>query len=158
YREVNPGLFTIITFPFLFAIMFGDLGHGFLVTLIALYLCLRERELERTLKDEMARLVFDGRYILLLMGLFSIYTGLLYNDLFSRAMWLFESGWKWPATTGNATVEAVFSHVYPIGIDPAWRGAENALIFTNSYKMKMAVILGVTQMTFGIVLSAYNHR
>ena len=47
YREVNPGLYTIITFPFLFAVMFGDAGHGLIVTLFAAYLCLKEETLKK---------------------------------------------------------------------------------------------------------------
>ncbi|KAG7232033.1 hypothetical protein CRUP_007496 [Coryphaenoides rupestris] len=45
YREINPAPYTIITFPFLFAVMFGDMGHGLLMTCIALYLVIRESRL-----------------------------------------------------------------------------------------------------------------
>ncbi|XP_071780815.1 V-type proton ATPase 116 kDa subunit a isoform X15 [Centroberyx gerrardi] len=45
YREINPAPYTIITFPFLFAVMFGDMGHGALMTAAALYLVIRESRL-----------------------------------------------------------------------------------------------------------------
>lgn len=47
YQEVNPGLFTVITFPFLFAVMFGDLGHGFLAFAVGTYMCLWEKKLAK---------------------------------------------------------------------------------------------------------------
>ncbi|EDO28296.1 predicted protein, partial [Nematostella vectensis] len=39
-------LYTIITFPFLFAVMFGDCGHGFIMAMFALYLVLKEDKLK----------------------------------------------------------------------------------------------------------------
>jgi len=45
YREVNPTVFTIMTFPFLFAVMFGDLGHGILMLMFALFLVIKEKAL-----------------------------------------------------------------------------------------------------------------
>ena len=43
---------------------------------------------------------------------------------------------------------------YPFGMDPAWKYAQNGLQYNNSLKMKMSVIFGVIQMSFGILLKA----
>ena len=39
--------------------------------------------------------------------------------------------------------------IYAIGFDPIWNVSINNLQFYNSYKMKLAVIIGVLQMLFG---------
>ena len=43
--------FTVITFPFLFSVMFGDCGHGLLMFLAALCMVVMERQLERHRTD-----------------------------------------------------------------------------------------------------------
>uniref|UniRef100_A0A8C1R5M6 V-type proton ATPase subunit a n=1 Tax=Cyprinus carpio TaxID=7962 RepID=A0A8C1R5M6_CYPCA len=170
YREVNPAPYTIITFPFLFAVMFGDLGHGIIMALFALWMVLYEndRKLKKT-RNEIWNIFFEGRYIILLMGIFSVYTGLIYNDCFSKSLNLFGSGWNvramydhggWKSNSFLAldpNVTGVFNGPYPLGIDPIWNLASNRLTFLNSYKMKMSVIVGIIHMTFGVVLGVFNH-
>ncbi|RMJ24730.1 Vacuolar ATP synthase [Aspergillus sp. HF37] len=161
YSEVNPGLYTIVTFPFLFAVMFGDLGHGFLMALAAFAMIFWERKLQKTKLDELTAMAFYGRYIMLLMGLFSMYTGFIYNDIFSRSMNVFPSQWKWPDDIKpNEGVEATLKdgYRYPIGLDYNWHEAENSLLFTNSMKMKMSVLLGWAHMTYALCLQLVNGR
>uniref|UniRef100_U3IGT6 V-type proton ATPase subunit a n=1 Tax=Anas platyrhynchos platyrhynchos TaxID=8840 RepID=U3IGT6_ANAPP len=175
YREINPAPYTIITFPFLFAVMFGDFGHGILMTLIAVWMVFREsRILSQKSDNEMFNTVFSGRYIILLMGLFSTYTGLIYNDCFSKSLNMFGSSWSvrpmftkgnWsdallettPLLQLNPAIPGVFGGPYPFGIDPIWNIATNKLAFLNSFKMKMSVILGIIHMLFGVTLSLLNH-
>nr|XP_044993270.1 V-type proton ATPase 116 kDa subunit a3 [Jaculus jaculus] len=175
YQEVNPAPYTIITFPFLFAVMFGDVGHGLLMFLFALAMVLMEnRPAVKAAQNEIWQTFFGGRYLLLLMGLFSIYTGFIYNECFSRATTIFPSGWSvaamanqsgWsdkylsqhPVLTLDPNIPGVFLGPYPFGIDPVWSLASNHLSFLNSFKMKMSVILGVTHMAFGVFLSIFNH-
>lgn len=163
YKEVNPGLFTCITFPFLFAVMFGDIGHGAFVALIGLYLVWYEKRLEKQMSsNEIGSTVFGGRYIILLMGLFAVFVGFMYNDIFSLPVYLGESGWDIEINHGkNKTDDSFvsnFKFAYAFGIDPAWRLAENSLLFLNSYKMKMSIVLGVIHMSFGIFLTVYNSK
>ncbi|XP_053116517.1 V-type proton ATPase 116 kDa subunit a 1 isoform X5 [Hemicordylus capensis] len=175
YREINPAPYTIITFPFLFAVMFGDLGHGILMTLFAVWMVVREsRILSQKSDNEMFSMIFSGRYIILLMGSFSIYTGLIYNDCFSKSLNMFGSSWSVRPmfTKGNWTeellrevpvlqvdpdIDGVFGGAYPFGIDPIWNIATNKLTFLNSFKMKMSIILGIVHMIFGVTLSLLNH-
>lgn len=175
YREVNPAVYTIITFPFLFAVMFGDVGHGLLMTLAALWMVLEEKDPKLNKNNnEIWKMMFGGRYLILLMGLFSIYTGAIYNECFSRGLTTFSSSWHvgpmfeknlWNASvlagnqylTMDPNQTGVFTGPYPFGIDPVWGMANNKLTFLNSYKMKMSVIIGIIHMTFGVSLSFFNY-
>uniref|UniRef100_A0A914RQB2 V-type proton ATPase subunit a n=1 Tax=Parascaris equorum TaxID=6256 RepID=A0A914RQB2_PAREQ len=75
---------TIITFPFIFAVMFGDAGHGLIMFLCALMFVIFEKKLEALkIRDEIFNTFFGGRYVILLMGIFSVYTGLIYNDIYA---------------------------------------------------------------------------
>lgn len=97
YREVNPAPWTIISFPFLFAVMFGDSGHGIIMLIAAsAFLIYEKKIIDAKIKDEIFNTFFGGRYVVFLMSLFSIYTGLLYNDIYSKSIDIFGSGWKVP--------------------------------------------------------------
>lgn len=159
YTEANPGLYTVVTFPFMFAVMFGDFGHGSLMTLCAAAMIFWERKLQKTKLDELTYMAFYGRYIMLMMGLFSMYTGIIYNDIFSKAFTIFPSQWQWPDNIEKGqAVQATLKDGYrfPIGLDWNWHEAENSLLFTNSLKMKMSIILGWAHVSEGL-LSHLGH-
>lgn len=150
YREINPAFFCIVTFPFLFGVMFGDIGHGLILFLFATYLCLFKESIEKS--ESFLKMVLKGRYLLLLMGFFGFFCGLMYNDFLSVPLDFTTCYQK--VSEGPAKQKE--NCVYSFGLDPKWYSADNELTFINSMKMKLSVILGVAHMAFGIILKGFN--
>lgn len=66
------------------------------------------------------------------MGLFSMYTGFIYNDLFSKSINLFGSHWHTNYNVStvmsnknlqiNPSLSSDYDQVpYPVGLDPVWQ-------------------------------------
>merc|ERR1740121_1534968 len=100
-----------------------------------------------------------------MMSIFAIYAGFLYNDFVSLGMNVFGTR----RATNDKETDPIQNYYplydvkneggpgpVPIGIDPAWAGAQNELLFMNSLKMKMAVCFGVAQMLVGVLLKWAN--
>ncbi|KAH0890146.1 LOW QUALITY PROTEIN: hypothetical protein HID58_052575, partial [Brassica napus] len=133
YQEANPAVYSVVTYPFLFA----KLGS-------------------------FMEMLFGGRYVILLMALFSIYCGLIYNEFFSVPFHIFGgSAYKCRDTTCSDAYTAglvKYRDPYPFGVDPSWRGSRSELPYLNSLKMKMSILLGIAQMNLGLILSFFNAR
>lgn len=111
--------------------MFGDCGHAVIMFAFALWLVLKEKQIAaQKNKSEIFVLFFEGRYIVLLMGMFSFYTGFIYNDIFSKSMNIFGPRWYVNVTSlemkeieeidllPNSNYDGT---PYVFGIDPIWQ-------------------------------------
>lgn len=65
--NASTAVYTIITFPFLFAVMFGDVGHGLLMTLAALWMVLEEKDpkLRNNSNEVIQRYLLTSEYFFL---------------------------------------------------------------------------------------------
>jgi V-type H+-transporting ATPase subunit a len=162
YKEINPALFTAASFPFLFGVMYGDIGHGSCLMLAGLYLIMtyksfnldRDNKLSRINGGNMLAEIYTARYMLFAMGIMAMYAGFIYNDYFSLGLNMFGSNYTFESHEigDKATPNYDYGEqqgVYPIGVDPIWKISGNELLFYNSMKMKTSVIIGILQMTLG---------
>ena len=136
--------------------MFGDVGHGGVLFLVSTVLCLMSDFLKRVCAGNGAVMgILSLRYILLLMGFFALFCGLMYNDFVAIPLFIFDSCYTVTKLDDAGKIgahgELEFKYsvflkrdcTYPVGIDPAWYLGKNELQFLNSLKMKLSVIFGV---------------
>jgi len=87
--------------------MFGDIGHGLILLLFSWYII-------ENMNNKHLHSFIKFRYMILMMGFFSIYCGVIYNDMMSFPINLFASCYS---LQGNKSLKGC---VYPVGIDPRW--------------------------------------
>ena len=112
YKEINPALFTIVTFPFLFGVMYGDIGHGSILLSIGLYI--------HKSKNPMVKEYQRYKWLIMLMGFFSIYTGFIYNDFLCISLNLFGSCYNPSNPDSLNQLDKKNNCNYGFGLDPAW--------------------------------------
>jgi V-type H+-transporting ATPase subunit a len=146
YREINPALFACVSFPFLFGVMFGDIGHGSILLLLGVFACAQGDKLN------IPELNY-AKYLLIAMGIAAVYAGFMYSEFFSIGVNLF--GTSFTCSEASCSMGSDYG-AYPFGLDPSWAEADNMLVFVNSMKMKLSVLFGVAQMLLGISLKFLN--
>ena len=155
YREINPAIFNIVFFPFLFGVMFGDIGHGIIIFLFAIYLVYYNNRINSKSGKSLLKLLTKFRYFLLLLSINSIYCGFLYNEFMSVPLSLHDSCYINDSEDPKNAIKKEGCN-FPLGMDPKWFIAENQLAFFNSFKMKFSVIIGVIHMLLGVFLKGFN--
>lgn len=160
YNEMNAGAFYCM-YPFLFGIMFGDMGHSifYIAVTIGMFLMVPIMKKKGNNMGGLLDMVDKLKWFLLFASVSSFYCGFLYNETFSLPINFFGSRWEEVKIPGASTTywKRKDNTVYPFGMDPAWFFKDNELIFSNSFKMKMSVIIGMAQMIFGLILAFINN-
>ena len=62
------------------------------------------------------------RYLLMMMGFFAVYNGLIYNDFLGIPLDFFGTNWRKSDIRPDHYVQ---DSTYPFGIDPYWYKADN---------------------------------
>jgi len=136
YHEIDPTIITVITFPIIFGLMFGDIGHG-LILLIG-GLLIPKIWSKFNLKGEIWDYIYEGRNLIVMCGITAIIFGFLYGEFFGPTNYHYALHHPVPTWYSDLT-----------GLPKAlwFNPMENLMLF-----FKIAILVGVFHIPFGIIL------
>jgi V/A-type H+-transporting ATPase subunit I len=130
YYEIDPTIFFLVSFPLIFGLMYGDIGHGGLLLGASAWLYwLRKRVTLRT--GSISSYAVNGSPLLMLCASSSVVFGFLYGEVFGSGEWFREF-------TGLAG---------PIWFSPI----EDPITL-----LKISIYIGIAQIIFGLLLGTLN--
>eukprot|EP00834_Sanchytrium_tribonematis_P006225 NODE_438_length_7412_cov_0.582798.p1 type:complete len:437 gc:universal NODE_438_length_7412_cov_0.582798:3262-4572(+) len=135
YNEVDPFQFIMIV-PILFGILIGDIGHGLIYLIITLFLY-------TSIADKIFYLKGTLKFLTVLISLFTIYSGFIFNQFFSVPLAIFKS----PFDENSGP--------YLFGLDYHFYDF-NRFDFLFHFKLKLIYVLVFTMILFGLCVKFIN--
>ncbi len=126
YKETNPLVFMIFSFPIIYGLMFADFGQGLIfIALGFLFLRLRKKGAKM---NDIVQMLANGAELFILLGIGITVFGVVFGDVFG------------------------FEKVLPIG--PLFSPTRNFASLQQF--MVITLFIGVAHYSFGLSLSVYN--
>lgn len=144
YRELDPTMIMIFTFPVLFGLMFGDMGQGAIVVIGGFLIppIFKRLKISGPLWDPLVQ----GRNIIITCGIMAIFFGFMFGSFFGETtLRNFEEG---------RVPFALYSWV--TGLPDAFWFAPLAPPFGPIKLLKVAVIIAISQLLLGMAMDLYN--
>jgi len=161
YFEIDPTIFMIISFPVIFGLMFGDVGHGLLLLFFSILLFVANKKGVKA--PELFEYMIKGAPLLVMCSISAIFFGFLYGELFGSEVYYHVVDSLLHGVLGFSMLEAVRSA--SIGIEntlTAIAGFPIPVPFPFApFKKPMLLLLislyvAIIQINLGLVLGLIN--
>jgi len=130
FYEINPVLPFLITFPIVFGMMFGDIGHGLLLIISGIIFYLMRNKVELK-PGSIFSYIFKGAPIIIVCGIAAMAFGFLYGEFF-----------------GSEEFYSMLTGLH----EPIWFSP----IHDPISLLKYSIMFGVFQISFGLILDLIN--
>ncbi len=130
YHEIDPTSFFLITFPLLFGMMYGDIGHGIML-FVGAFIIYSARNRFSFSKGSILNYVIQGTPLVMFCAVSSIIFGFLYGEMFGSEEWFVQL-----------------------------TGLKNALWFSPMHHpnslLRYSLYVGIIQISFGMIIDVWN--
>jgi V/A-type H+-transporting ATPase subunit I len=158
YHEIDPTIFWLFSFPIIFGLMFGDIGHGALLfTGGVLFHYVKKKGVKISgAFGQIVNYPLGGATLLMLCGITSIIIGFLYGEVFGSEKLY------------STLVQSLgFRIIWTEGPTPVIKDVIEPITSRNIYwfspwhhpmsLLKYSIYIGMIQISFGLILSVINH-
>ena len=167
-KEIDPFPFVLLLFPIFFGIMFADIAHGFVVICIGLYYRYKKSKNPDYPSDGLKGYLYTGANLFVLMGISSMFFGLIIGSFFGDETILWEIDFLVSIFGAKVAMVDGMPKITETGIFPTWtffytltptiyHGHATLTVARNyNFFFSFALIVGGITILIGLFIQIYQ--